>query len=159
MCFVDLPSIGSPKIPDLSAYCEEVDLEDYDAFLIFTGTRFTQNNFELAKKVKSLGKQFFLVRAKIDVDLKAKTRKAAIDENVTLQKIRKSITRKVKDLISSEKEIYLISNYDRNKWDFSRLKNAVNEVGDAAVAVCQGKCLNLYSSLSITHRCSCRYTG
>ena len=152
MRFVDLPSIGSPEIPDLSTYCEEVDLEDYDAFLIFTATRFTQNNFELAKKVKSLGKLFFLVRTKIDVDLKAMTGKTAMDEKETLQKIRKSSLEKIKDLISNEKEIFLISNYDKNKWDFSRLKNAVNEVREATVAVRQGKCLNLYSS-RITHRC------
>ena len=152
MRFGDLPSIGSPDIPDLSTFCEEVDLEDYDAFLIFTATRFTQNNFELAKKVKSLGKLFFLVRTKIDVDLKAMTGKAAMDEKETLQKIRKSSVEKVKDLISNEKEIFLISNYDKNKWDFSRLKNVVNEVREATVAVRQGKCLNLYSS-RITHRC------
>ena len=85
-----------------------------------------QNNFELTKKVKSLGKLFFLVRTKIDVDLKAMTGKAAIDEKETLQKIRKSSMEKVKDLISNEEEIFLISNYDKNKWDFSRLKNVVN---------------------------------
>ena len=152
MRFVELPSIGSPEIPDLSTYCEEVDLEDYDAFLIFTTTRFTQNNFELAKKVKSLGKLFFLVRTKIDIDLKAMTGKAAMDEKETLQKIRKSTMEKVKDLISNEKEIFLISNYDKNQWDFSRLKNAVSEVREATVAVRQGKCLNHYSS-RITRRC------
>lgn len=53
------------------------------------------------RKSNPLENYFFLVRTKIDVDLKAKTGKAAIDENVTLQQIRESIMEKVKDLISN----------------------------------------------------------
>lgn len=63
------------------------------------------------RKSNPLENYFFLVRTKIDVDLKAKTGKAAIDENVTLQQIRESIMEKVKDLISnfrSDLKIWLV---------------------------------------------------
>ena len=58
--FMDLPGIGTPTFPDLPTYCEKVAFEDYDTFLIFTASRFMQNDLDLAKKVNSIGKSFFL---------------------------------------------------------------------------------------------------
>ena len=122
---VELPGIGTPNYPDLRTYCEKVDLEKYDTFLIFTADRFTQNDLALAKKVKSLGKSFFLIHTKIDNVLRPWRPRAPIDEEATLQKIRKYCMDNVKGLISSEKEIFLISNYDKEKWDFDRLVKAL----------------------------------
>ncbi|CAB4018639.1 interferon-inducible GTPase 5-like [Paramuricea clavata] len=126
--FVDLPGIGTPNFPDLPTYCEKVGLETYDTFLIFTATRFTKNDLELAKKVKEIGKSFFLIRTKIDVDLAPKKGKAPINEAAMLQKIRSNLMDNVRDLISSEKELFLISNYDKDKWDFNRLIAAIGVV-------------------------------
>ena len=123
--FVDLPSIGTPNYPDLFTYSEKVGLEYYDAFLIFTTGRLTQNQFDLAKKVKSIGKSFFLIRNKIDHDCRSEKRKRAYNEEKMLKEIRKHCMRNVEGLISSENEIFLISNYEPNKWDFERLHAAI----------------------------------
>lgn len=138
---VDLPGIGTPNYPDLQNYCEKVGLKDYDMFLIFTAARFTQYDLELAKKVKSMGKSFFLIRTTIDADCNPKPRRsekndesrpeASFNEEELLQKIRTSCFENVKDLISSEKEIFLISNYKQEKWDFVRLCKAINDASPA----------------------------
>ena len=48
-----------------------MDLKSYDAFLIFSKTRFTNDDKELAVKFsKELNKPFFFIRTNIDLDLK-----------------------------------------------------------------------------------------
>ena len=146
--FVDLPGIGTPNYPDLPTYCEKVGFENYDTFLIFTATRFTQNDLDLAKKVKNLGKSFFLIRTKIDVDLMRKKGKAPINEAAMLQEIKSKIVYNVKNLASSEKEIFLIGNYDKDKWDFDRLIEAISN----ALPVRQRETLT-YSLSNVTREC------
>ena len=123
--FVDLPGIGTPNYPDLFTYCEKLGLEYYDAFLIFTAGRLTQNQFELAKKAKSIGKSFFLIRTKIDNDCRSEEINGAYNEEKMLKKMRKYCMQNVEGLISSENEIFLISNYEPHKWDFERLHAAI----------------------------------
>ena len=142
--FMDLPGIGTPTFPDLKTYCEKVAFEDYDTFLIFTATRFTQNDLDLAKKVKSIGKSFFLIRTMIDLDCRH-----CKDDGLKNQiEIRHKCMKYVKDLISSEKEIFLISNYHTDKWDFDRLIEAISD----ALPVRQRECLTLSLS-NVTREC------
>jgi hypothetical protein len=54
----------------------------------------------------------------------------------------------VKNLISSEKEIFLISNYHKDKWDFDRLIEAITE----ALPIRQRECLTLSLS-NVTREC------
>ena len=124
---VDLPGIGTPNYPDLKTYCREVYFESYDTFLIFTATRFTVSELNLAKKVKSLGKSFFLIRSKIDNDVRPLKGKATRDESVMLLEMRNNCIENVKGMISSEDKIFLISNYEKEKWDFDRLVQAISE--------------------------------
>ena len=137
--FVDLPGIGTPKYPDLNTYLKKVPLANYDTFLIFTTSRFTENDLQLAKTVKLLGKSFFLVRTKIDVDCMPKGGREQVNETEILKMIRKSCMDHVKDLISSEKEIFLINNYNKGKWDFDRLVEAIND----SLSLRQRECLIL----------------
>ena len=145
--FVDLPGIGTPNYPDLASYAEKVGLEDYDTFLIFTAGRFTQNDLKLAEKVKSIGKSFFLIRTKIDLDCTPRVGRS-INEPEILKRIRQNCMNNVKGLISSEKEIFLISNYDKAKWDFDRLIEAISD----ALPVLQRECLTL-SLTNVTRKC------
>ncbi|CAB3999843.1 interferon-inducible GTPase 5-like, partial [Paramuricea clavata] len=122
--FVDLPGYGTPNNPDLPTYWKNAGLDDYDIFLIITPTRFRQNDFDLAKKIHSTGKSFFVIRTKIDF-IKWEIRKRSFNEEKTWMKIREDCMENVKGLISSENEIFLISNYDPHKWDFPRLHGAI----------------------------------
>ena len=148
--FVDLPGIGTKDFP-AKTYCEKVGLKDYDTFLILTSCRFTENDLELAKKVKEMGKPFFLIRSKIDQDVTpngGQRRRAPINEQEELEKIKSNLFAKVEGLIPCEGDIFLISNRERERWDFNRLIEAiVNVLPDR-----QRKCLIL-SLTNVTREC------
>ena len=132
--FVDLPGTGTQRYPDVPTYCKNVGLEDYDTFLLFTSRRFTRNDLDLAKRVKSIGKLFFLIHTKIDIVCQAAARTRQLNEEEVLQKIKKDLIGNLRGLISSEKDIFLIGNYDKDRWDFPRLVAAINGVFPAPEA-------------------------
>ena len=144
---VDLPGIGTRNYPDLETYCEKVDFKTYDTFLIFTATRFTQNDLLLAEEVKRIEKSFFLVHTKIDVDCTPKKGRL-VNEAKILEKIRKNCLSNVENVINNEKEIFLISNYHKDKWDFDRLIEAISN----ALPIRQRECLTLSFS-NVTREC------
>ena len=125
--FWDFPGTGTPRYPDVEAYCNQLNLERYDWFLIFTAGRFTENDLKLARKIKSIGKNFFFVRTKIDVDVQAEKRKRSFNEEALLQKIRADCLNNLGDLLSNQQDIFLISNHFPSKCDFSRLTSATLE--------------------------------
>ena len=123
--FWDLPGIGTPNYPDLETYCKEVELEKCHAFLIFTASRFTENDLNLAKKIRSIKKTFFLIRTKIDSDDRSEKRKRSFNERAFLEKIRRDCAENLSGFLSNEQDIFLISNHDPSKWDFDRLTQAI----------------------------------
>ncbi|KAL9953047.1 hypothetical protein ACROYT_G040398 [Oculina patagonica] len=141
--FCDLPGIGSPKYPDIETYCKEVKLEELHAFLIFTSTRFTDNDSQLAKKIEMMDKKFFFIRAKIDQDVQAEKRKWLFNEDATLKRIQTNCSTNLAELLRNEEDIFLISNHDPAKWDFDRLSQAILD----ALPIYQRESLTL--SLSI----------
>lgn len=123
----DVPGIGTPTYPTLKEYCEKVNFDSYDAFLIMTAARFTMFDLELAQEIKKIGKSFFLIRTKIDVDKNSVNRRKNPNIKEMLSRIQDDCYKNVKDLGIRKDEIFLISNRDTNKWDFVRLVQAVLE--------------------------------
>ena len=124
--FWDLPGIGTPDYPDLETYCEKVQLEKYDTYLIFTADRFTKNDLDLAKKVRSTDKKFFFIRTKIDANENSeRLGKQSFDEQNMLTEIRRYCFESLGDLLADEQDIFLISNYHPEKWEFARLTQAI----------------------------------
>ena len=122
---VDLPGVGTPKYPNVETYCKEVHFETYDTFLILTATRFTQLELELIQKIKSSGKHYFLVRTKLDIDEWNENRKKNANIPNMEKKIRDYCYENAKDFGIREKEIFIISNFERDKWDFIDLVKAI----------------------------------
>ena len=114
-------------------------MEKYDTFLIFTASRFTENNLKLAREVKSLGKSFFFVRNKIDQDIDNEKRKRAFNEKSTLDLIRKDCLNKLGDLAAGDKDVFLISTRNTVGWDFDLLRQAILD----ALPYRQKECLTL----------------
>ena len=83
----------------------------------------------MALEIKKQGKSFFFIRTKIDEAVRAEKRKKSFNENEVLLKIRRNCKENLVDEagnpISSENDIFLISNHDPEKWDFSRLTEAI----------------------------------
>ncbi|XP_074618656.1 interferon-gamma-inducible GTPase 10-like [Acropora palmata] len=109
----------------METYTKKVELEKYDAFLIFTATRFTENSLQLAVKIKSMKRKFIFIRSKIDNSARAESRKRSFDEQGMLTKIRRKCLERLGDLLSCEEDVFLISSHHPNKWDFYRLREAI----------------------------------
>ena len=101
-------------------------MEKFHAFLILTAGRFTQHDLELAQKIRSIKKKFFLIRTKIDQDLRSQQNKRRpLKEEDMLQKIRSDCSENLGNLLSDVRDIFLISNHHPDKWDFARLLQAI----------------------------------
>ena len=123
--FWELPGIGTPSYPDMETYTKKVELEKYDAFLIFTATRFSENSLQLADKIKSMKRKLIYIRTKIDECVRAEARRRSFDEQGILTKIRCECLKCLGDQLSCEEDVFLISSHDPNKWEFSRLTEAI----------------------------------
>ena len=123
--FWDLPGVGTPNYPH-DSYLERVGFEKYDFFLILCANRFTENDLWLAKMVRSKGKKFFFVRTKIDQDMRncKRSKPSSFDEIAVLKKISNDIIKHINEVEQqrfASSEVFLISNWDQEKWDFPRL--------------------------------------
>ena len=82
--------MGTPNFP-VDTYCDQVPIDKYHAFLIFTDTRFRENDLKLAEKISSIDKKFFFIRTKIDENVRAEKRSkppGSFNEEAMLKEIR-----------------------------------------------------------------------
>ncbi|XP_046843657.1 uncharacterized protein LOC124437775 [Xenia sp. Carnegie-2017] len=127
----DLPGIGTYTYPNLKEYCKiEGGLKKYDAFLIFSKTRFTHHVQKLVEKVsKELQKPFICVCTNVDLDLK-KAREdegSQFNEASVMENIKKECLKNLGDLIEDERDIYTI--YDKAPEKFSQLcRNVISKL-------------------------------
>ena len=128
--FWDLPGLTGPFYDgDLKKYCRHVPLDTYDTYLIFAKDRLTADDLKLAERIRSTGKKFFFVRAKIDQDVEnAKcSMQLKFDKDATLNKIRNNISQNLRrrGLLEDEKDIFLISNKYPTEYQFGELTQAI----------------------------------
>ena len=137
----DLPGIGTPENHDLETYCNSIGkLEKYDAFLVFSKSRFTNRESDLAEKIsKKSGKPFVFVCTYVDGDVKNIMKdegkdEIAYDEQTNkkrrteiLTKIRRDCLKNLKGLVKNETDLYLIDTRFKENYDFSRLHDDVFE--------------------------------
>ncbi|XP_036624017.1 T-cell-specific guanine nucleotide triphosphate-binding protein 2-like [Trichosurus vulpecula] len=119
----DLPSIGTYDFQSES-YLEKVNFSCYDFFLIISSSRFRVNDVKLAKEIRQMGKKFYFVRTKVDIDLYNERRskpKTFKKENV-LQRIQKNCLQRLQDIGIAEPEVYLISSFELESYDFPKLR-------------------------------------
>ena len=128
--FWDLPGMGTPNFP-VDTYCDQVQIDKYHAFLIFTDTRFRENDLKLAEKISSIDKKFFFIRTKIDENVRAEKRSkppGSFNEEAMLEEIRADCSKNLGHLKSNTEDIFLISNHHPAKWEFDRLRKAILDV-------------------------------
>ncbi|KAK2551009.1 hypothetical protein P5673_028230 [Acropora cervicornis] len=56
---------------------------------------------------------------------KAKAKALFNDEETMLMKVRRNCVENIGDLLSNQEDVFLISNHERDKWDFVRLTLAI----------------------------------
>lgn len=79
---------------------------------------------ELVKEVRWPKKVFF-VRTKVDMDVTVEMRKPSFDEAALLEFISTGFSRNLGDLLICPNDLFLISSYYPDKWDFRRLETAI----------------------------------
>ncbi|XP_028404279.1 interferon-inducible GTPase 1-like [Dendronephthya gigantea] len=119
MILVDLSQNSTPPCLDLFQSC--------DFFFILSATRFRKDNSDTAKDIESMGKSFFLVRTKVDLDEENETKRKTRDMEDVIKEIRDECRENLKkDGISiNEDEIFLVSNHYKEKWDFRLLIDVI----------------------------------
>lgn len=120
----DLPGIGSPNFK-ADKYLKEVKFDTYDFFIILSSERFRDNDIMLAKEIKKKKKNFYFVRSKIDNDISSEQKKKKFDEQKVLSKIREDCKNNLKEM--GNPNIFLISSFELEKYDFENLRNTLEE--------------------------------
>ena len=126
-------------------------LDKYHTYLIFATDRFHAGDLKLSEKIRSIGKNFFYIRAKIDQDVvnakrscegkkkkKANvtsekdknaegSRKLSFDKGAVLEKIREDLSQNLikRRLLEDKREIFLISNHFVEEYQFGELTEAI----------------------------------
>ncbi|XP_015271844.1 PREDICTED: uncharacterized protein LOC107114766 [Gekko japonicus] len=120
----DLPGIGTPRFK-AEKYLEEVNYNRYDFFIIVASSRFTVCDIQLSHAVQEMGKRFYYVRSKMDNSIKSEKIKPDFNEEATLRKIRKYCLDNLVEAGVSSPEVFLISNWYWDKYDFPLLQRTL----------------------------------
>ncbi|XP_072125845.1 uncharacterized protein [Mobula birostris] len=127
VCYWDLPGIGSTKFP-AGTYLKKMNFEKYDFFIIISACRFKENDAKLAKEIKRLGKKFYFVCNKIDVDFYSmKKAKKEVDEEEELEYIRNGCLKNLKEAGILTPSVFLISSLEQDRYDFNRLNKTLED--------------------------------
>ncbi|XP_054854907.1 uncharacterized protein LOC129342974 [Eublepharis macularius] len=124
----DLPGIGTPRFKS-DTYLQDVSFSRYDFFIIIASERFKSTHAQLALEIQKMGKRFYFVRCKVDVDLEASKRRRprAYDEEEILRQIRN----KCQECLEAEKvvspRVFLLSNWELNKYDFKLFEKTLRK--------------------------------
>ncbi|XP_072361110.1 interferon-inducible GTPase 5-like isoform X2 [Scyliorhinus torazame] len=127
VCFWDLPGAGTPDFT-ADKYLAEMNFEQYDFFIIIIHARFKGNDIKLAREIKQLRKDCYFVRSKIDNDLHSmKMGGMKCNEKEELRKIRDDCVSKLKEAGISSPDIFLISSFKINQFDFPALQETLSK--------------------------------
>ncbi|XP_050786299.1 interferon-inducible GTPase 5-like isoform X1 [Gopherus flavomarginatus] len=118
----DLPGIGTPNYPT-NTYVEKVDFAHYDFFIIITAGRFRESDASLAQEIQRMGKKFYFVRSKVDMDLRSERKgKTKVKEETVLQTIRNDCIRNLQEADILSPQVFLVSRWDFEKYDAPQLQ-------------------------------------
>ncbi|KAL8219502.1 UNVERIFIED_CONTAM: hypothetical protein K2H54_025939 [Gekko kuhli] len=124
----DLPGIGTLNFK-AEEYLERVNYSQYDFFIIVASSSFTVNDIQLSQAIQKMKKQFYYVWSKMDIGISSEKLNPDFNEEATLQKTRKYCLDNLVEAGISSPEIFLVSNWYRDKYDFPLLQGTLeNEI-------------------------------
>ncbi|XP_053867105.1 interferon-inducible GTPase 5-like [Malaclemys terrapin pileata] len=122
----DLPGVGTPYFP-LNTYCEALNLSQYDFFIIVGSQRFRSDHARLVREIQRMGKRFYFVRSKADMDLDASRRQrpSSYNEERILEQIREDCRRGVAAEGVGHPPVFVVSSWEPNRYDFPLLRQTL----------------------------------
>ncbi|XP_060559190.1 interferon-gamma-inducible GTPase 10-like isoform X1 [Ruditapes philippinarum] len=127
----DLPGVGTQKFKK-EDYFNAVNLKEFNAFMIVSASRFSENDVWLANEILKHERYIFFLRTKIDADLTNEKidHPSTYNETSCLQKIKMDIVSNLKKSKFPQKKcgIYLVSSRESSKFDFPDLLLKLNRI-------------------------------
>ena len=108
----DLPGVGTKEFPK-EKYLNAVNFNIYDFYLLIFKDVVTENDIWLAREMTRKKKELYVIRTHIDIAVADAKRRKNFNEGTVLGGIRKEIEKDMEGV-----HLYLISNYEANKWDY-----------------------------------------
>ncbi|XP_055478436.1 interferon-inducible GTPase 1-like [Psammomys obesus] len=120
----ELPSFRTLTLPP-KCYLEKVEFKKYDFFFIVSSVKPTTQEVDLAKEIRIMKKNYYIVRTKVDRDLdhEKKNKPRTFNRENTMEKIRSSYLRAFRDI--GEPRIFLISNHNWSDYEFPILMESL----------------------------------
>ncbi|CAM5124909.1 unnamed protein product [Natator depressus] len=115
----DLPGIRTMNCPS-DTFLEQRHFRQYDMFIIISCGSFTNTDARLMEEIRTLGKTFYFVCSKVDFDVSSAQRINGSEESA-LQTIREDCL----SCLGGETDIFLISSWDPDKFDFPCLQQTL----------------------------------
>ncbi|XP_077192983.1 interferon-inducible GTPase 5-like [Paroedura picta] len=105
------------------SHTDWVDLNRFDFFIIVGYQRFRTIHADLVHEIQTMGKRFYFVWAKTDLDVEASQRRqpSGYDEEKVLQRIRENCMTSLQDESVIGPQVFLVSNWDSQRFDFPLL--------------------------------------
>ncbi|CAI5781156.1 interferon-inducible GTPase 5-like [Podarcis lilfordi] len=106
---------------------KKVDLNHFDFFVIVGSQRFRSTHSDLVREIQDMGKSFYFVRTKADLDLSAARRQQPSDYNE--EKVLLHIQEDCKECLVREgvrdPQVFIVSNWEADCFDFPLLQETL----------------------------------
>ncbi|MCI4374391.1 hypothetical protein PGIGA_G00005750 [Pangasianodon gigas] len=117
----DLPGMGTPSFTSKS-YVETINFNLYDVFFVVISERFRENNMLLIDEIHKQKKPFYVIRTKVDNDLRAQSRKYNFTETGALTVMRDECLKYIEEK-NLHPHVFLVSAHDTQNYDMQKLKD------------------------------------
>ncbi|XP_053123408.1 interferon-inducible GTPase 5-like [Hemicordylus capensis] len=124
----DLPGKGASPFGE-GIRAKQVDLSRFDFFIIVGTQRFRTTHSDLAHEIQGMGKRFYFVRTKADLDLEASRRQrpSGYSEEKVLQRIKEDCRECLIREGMRDPQVFLVSNWETRHFDFPLLRDKLEK--------------------------------
>ncbi|XP_026083126.1 T-cell-specific guanine nucleotide triphosphate-binding protein 1 isoform X2 [Carassius auratus] len=131
----DLPGMGTPSFGSKS-YVKTMNFELYDMFMVVISERVRENNMLLVDEIEQQKKPYYLIRTKIDNEIRSQRRKNKFSEMHVLDQMRRDCKKYLKEK-KLDPHVFLVSAIDTQNYELQKLTDTLkDEVSQLKVEVC-----------------------
>ncbi|XP_062848267.1 interferon-gamma-inducible GTPase 10 isoform X2 [Trichomycterus rosablanca] len=114
----DLPGMGTLNFTSKS-YVEKMNFDLYDLFIVVISERFRENNTLLIDEIQKRQKHFFVVRTKVDNELRSQSKKQNFNKNDALKLMEQDCLKYLNEK-NLKSEVFLVSAHDPQNYDMPK---------------------------------------